>query len=135
MVWKSQSNKIRWFGVFNCDICWQQLINWDMIFIAFIIPWKDIPTVLLIPPWKQNSVQRKQYWGLTKYFQEHYIYCQNIWNYACDTFFKFHITLFSPLTDRKYNTHNFWNHTHLKVGHNSEFLLGINWWTWKITIY
>ena len=28
------------------------------------------------------------------------------------------------------------NHTHVKkVGHTSEFLLGIYWWTWKTTIY
>ena len=28
------------------------------------------------------------------------------------------------------------NHTHVKkVGHTSEFLFGIYWWTWKTTIY
>ena len=97
------------------------------------------------PPHTHTHPKKSQFWNNEKKTWRYYnfthvchiaiIWCM-VWSMTDQIFCHFGpIFAFYLTNDPKNQNFKKWkNHTQVKVGHTSEFLLDINWWTWKTTI-
>ena len=82
-----------------------------------------------------NEKKTWRYYNFTHVCHIAIIWCM-VWSMTDQIFCHFGpIFAFYLTNDPKNQNFKKWkNHTQVKVGHTSEFLLDSNWWTWKTTI-